>query len=33
MQRLLPSIQHDITKKLILRHRSERLVGDPETAV
>jgi hypothetical protein len=34
MQRLLPSTQpDDITKTLILRHRSERLVGNPETAV
>jgi hypothetical protein len=34
MERLLPSMQpHDITKTLILRHRSGRLVGNPETAV
>jgi hypothetical protein len=34
MERLLPSMQpHDITNKLILRHRSERLAGNPEAAV
>jgi hypothetical protein len=32
MERLLPSMQpNDITKTLILRHRSGRLVGNAET--
>jgi len=34
MERYLPSIEPpDITKTLTLRHGSERLAGNPETAV